>query len=474
MIIYLETMDEHLTLLEEVFRRLKAANLKLKLSKCKFALQELFYLGYKISERGIEPDDSKIKILRDFPPPTSVAEVRSFLGMAGWYRKMIEKYATIAKPLINLTKKNAKFIWDENCKNSFETLKQKLTSKPIIAFANHNLPFNLYTDSSGYSISAILCQVQEGRERVIAYAGRNLSPAEQKYSICERECLAVFYAFKQYDSHLRFNFTQVYTDCKPLTKILMRSEPTLRIAKWTYYLSQYNFTVTHFPGKTNPSDGLSRCIYDEPITEMNMETPRDPFISAIIDNDTSNNDIADVETHNDARRKFDNNRPITQMIDTHGIHDVNDSLQPHDNTTLTDETSNVITNDMFEDLQYGDIINLDILSREQLLDADLKPLIEYLLDNVLPIDDKLARKIIMHSDNYSYTDKLLYHYSANKRKGIENERHQLVIPKNLRLPILIACHDRLAHRGIPATFETIFQNYFWHNMHSDIAHHIRS
>ena len=473
-LIYSETMDEHLTLLEEVFRRLKAANLKLKLSKCKFALQELLYLGYKISERGIEPDDSKIKILRDYPPPTLVAEVRSFLGMAGWYRKMIEKYATIAKPLINLTKKYAKFIWDETCKNSFETLKQKLTSKPIIAFANHNLPFNLYTDSSGYSISAILCQVQEGRERVIAYAGRNLSPAEQKYSICERECLAVFYAFKQYDSYLRFNFTQVYTDCKPLTEILMRSEPTLRIAKWTYYLSQYNFTVTHFPGKTNPSDGLSRCIYDEPITEMNMETPRDPFISAIIDNDTSNNDIADVETHNDARRKFDNNRPITQMIDTHGIHDVNDSLQPHDNTTLTDETSNVITNDMFEDLQYGDIINVDILSREQLLDADLKPLIEYLLDNVLPIDDKLARKIIMQSDNYSYTDKLLYHYSANKRKGIENARHQLVIPKNLRLPILIACHDRLAHRDIPATFETIFQNYFWHNMHSDIAHHIRS
>ena len=181
-LIYSETMDEHSTLLEEVFRRLKAANLKLKLSKCKFALQELLYHGYKISERGIEPDDSKI-ILRDYPPPKSVAEVRSFLGMAGWYRKMIEKYTALAKLLINLTKKTAKFTWDENCKSSFETLKQKLTSKPIIAFVNHNLPFNLYTDSSGYSISAILCQVQEGRERVIAYAGRNLSPAEQKYSI---------------------------------------------------------------------------------------------------------------------------------------------------------------------------------------------------------------------------------------------------------------------------------------------------
>ena len=93
---------------------------------------------------------------------------------------MIEKYATIAKPLINLTKKNAKFIWDQCCKSSFETLKQKLTSKPIIAFANHNnLPFNLYTDSSGYSISAILYQLKEGRESLIAYGGRNLSPAEQ-------------------------------------------------------------------------------------------------------------------------------------------------------------------------------------------------------------------------------------------------------------------------------------------------------
>ena len=272
----------------------------------------------------------------------------------------------------------------------------------------------------------------------------------------------------------KVNFTQVYTDSKPLTEILMRSEPTLRIAKWTYYLSQYNFTVAYFPGKTNPSDGLSCCIYDEPVTEMNMKTPRDPFISAIVDHDTSNNDIEDAEIQNDARLIFDNNRPITQIMDTQDIHDVNDSLQLHDNTTLADETSNVITNDMFKDLQYGDIINLNILSREQLHDADLKLLIDYSLDNVLPIDDKLARKIIMQSDNYSYTDKLLYHYGANKRKGIENARHQLVIHKNLRLPILIACHYRLAHRGIPATFETIFQNYFWHNKHSDIAHHIRS
>ena len=172
-----KTSDDHLRHLTDVFDRFREANIKLKPSKCVFGQQKVNYLGHIISQGGIEPDPEKVRLVQDVPK--TVRQVRSFLGLANYYRRFVKDFAKIASPLNALTKETSVFWWDSHCDEAFEALKQRLTQSPILACPNYELPFYLYVDASLDALGATLGQVQRKLDVVVAYDGHKLPPRSE-------------------------------------------------------------------------------------------------------------------------------------------------------------------------------------------------------------------------------------------------------------------------------------------------------
>ncbi|KZR97353.1 Uncharacterized protein APZ42_007826, partial [Daphnia magna] len=180
-VIFSSTVSQHLFRLEAVLQRILKAGLKLKLSKCSFLEQSLKVLGYIVSASGLSPDPAKVSAVQDFPIPRNVRELQSFLGLCSYYRKFVQGFAVLARPLSNLTKKSSRFIWTEEHQRSFESLKTALTNPPVLAHPKYNLPMEIHCDASGFGVGAVLSQHQDGKEHVLAYASRLLSKAEINY-----------------------------------------------------------------------------------------------------------------------------------------------------------------------------------------------------------------------------------------------------------------------------------------------------
>ena len=270
LIIYSSDFQSHLQHLENVFQRLGKHGLKLRLDKCRLLQKEVKFLGHVVDERGVRPDADKIAAVRDWAPPSTVREVRAFLGLAGYYRRFVPSFAAIARPLNNLLvgipddakSHRHKVAWSPECQSAFDALKMALTEAPILAYADYDLPFVVYTDASLRGLGAVLAQVQDGKERVIAYASRSLHPAEQNdanYSSFKLELLALKWAvtekFKGYLTGAKFT---VYTDNNPVAHL-----QTARLGaveqRWAAQLASFTYDVKYRPGKNNANaDALSR------------------------------------------------------------------------------------------------------------------------------------------------------------------------------------------------------------------------
>ena len=175
------TFLEHLHHLCVVFDRLREANLKSKPAKFAFCKSEVAFLGHIVSANGVITDPAKVEKVKNWPLPTSKREVQQFLGLANYYQRFIQDFATIAKPLHKLTEKTAKFHWTQQCQQAFEELRRKLVTAPVLAFPDYDRPFILNTDASDTGLRAVLSQFDDqGKEHVIAYASRTLSKAEQR------------------------------------------------------------------------------------------------------------------------------------------------------------------------------------------------------------------------------------------------------------------------------------------------------
>lgn len=238
-----------------------------------FARNSVEYLGHVVSKDGIQPNPDKIRAVTEFPVPKNTKGVRSFLGLANYYRRFIKGFASIAAPLNNLLRKHVRFKWDTNCQQSFDALKQALVTAPILAFPDFTRPFDLYVDASLDGIGMTLGQTQNGKVVAIAYAGRDLTPAERNYSATEREALAVVAGIKKFQSYLYGRHFNVYTDHNALKWLMSVKDPTGRLARWSLLLQQFDFTIHHRSGKSNGNaDALSRRPYsDQSINTLTTE-----------------------------------------------------------------------------------------------------------------------------------------------------------------------------------------------------------
>ena len=258
-IVFSSTWEENLARLREVFERLRHAKLKLGAAKCTFSTKEVSYLGHRVTEEGLLPDPSLLAAIRDIPPPTTATEVRSFLGLAGYYRRYVKGFAAIAAPLHALTRKDAVYHWSEDCQAAFDQLKTRLNMSLITAFPDFSHAFRLYTDASTAGLGAILAQVRDGKERIICCASRALNKAEKSYPATKLECLAIVWAVAKFRPYLVAMPFEVFTDHYALQWLKTMRTGSALLHRWSAALEEYDFTVRHRPGKVQTHvDGLSR------------------------------------------------------------------------------------------------------------------------------------------------------------------------------------------------------------------------
>ncbi|GJR58741.1 putative reverse transcriptase domain-containing protein [Tanacetum coccineum] len=261
-LIYSKDEKEHEEHLKAILELLKKEQLYAKFSKCEFWILKVQFLGHVINSRGIHVDPAKIESIKDWASPKSPTKIQQFLGLAGYYRRFIKGFLKIAKSMTKLTKKGIKFDWGEKEENAFLLIKQKLCSAPILALPEGNEDFVVYCDASHKGLGAVLMQ----REKVIAYASRQLKIHEKNNTTHDLELGSMVFALKIWRHYLYGTKCTVFTDHKSLQHILDQKELNMRQRRWLELLSDYDCDIRYHPGKANVvADALSRKERIEPL-----------------------------------------------------------------------------------------------------------------------------------------------------------------------------------------------------------------
>jgi hypothetical protein len=257
------SFDKCLHNLSLVLQRCKETNLILSWEKSHFMVQEGIVLGHIVSKRGIEVDRAKVELISKLPPPTSVKQIRSFLGHAGFYRRFIKDFSKISRPLCNLLAKETPFKFDEACLEAFEKLRGLLSSAPIMKSPNWSLPFEIMCDASDYAVGAVLGQREEKLSHAIYYASRTLLDAQVNYTTTEKELLAVVFALDKFRSYLLGSKVIVYSDHAALRHLLAKKETKPRLIRWILLLQEFDLEIRDKKGTDNVvADHLSRILLE--------------------------------------------------------------------------------------------------------------------------------------------------------------------------------------------------------------------
>uniref|UniRef100_A0A8R7P4B6 Reverse transcriptase domain-containing protein n=1 Tax=Triticum urartu TaxID=4572 RepID=A0A8R7P4B6_TRIUA len=253
-LVFNKTLQKHIQLLREVFQRLEKYSLKLKIKKCVFAQPQLRYLGV-ISAEGVHTDPKNIKKVQSWSSPTSVKELRQFLGLAGYYRRFIKHYGVVSRTLTDLLKKGVTYQWTDTCEQAFQALKQALTSAPVLALPDFKQPFTVETDASDMGIGAVLMQ----RHHPIAFLSQALGPRHRMLSTYEKECLAILMAVERWRPYLMQSEFTIRTDHRSLTCLDDQRLTTPWQHKALSKLLGLQYKIEYRKGATNlAADALSR------------------------------------------------------------------------------------------------------------------------------------------------------------------------------------------------------------------------
>ncbi|KAK7922046.1 hypothetical protein WMY93_008948 [Mugilogobius chulae] len=467
LIIFSNSLEEHEQRLVRVLQRLKAYGLKLSLEKCKFFQSSVKYLGHVVSENGVETDPEKVSALKSWPIPRTFKELKSFLGFAGYYRRFISGYAAIAKPLNDLTKGFTPFrrskqkppttskhadprqpleCWTPQCQNAFDTLIERLTTAPVLAFANPKLPYILHTDASTTGLGAALYQEQDGRLRVVAYASRGLSSSEARYPAHKLEFLALKWSVteKFHDFLYGADFV-VITDNNPLTYILTSAKLDAASHRWVAALSTYNFKLQYRAGKQNlDADALSRRPHDHH-SDVRLQREWEMIRQFAQDHDT--------DTVTELPEEVVAAICLSSLARSPALSSDNFS------TTLVESmsvTASVLPECFIDESQHGlpvisSLSNQD-LQEKQRADPCLREVLHQMetgekvpptVKQEMPDIALLLREL----NRLELHDGVLY----RRRHDGEHISYQLVLPEELRPSVLTALHNDMGHMGVERT-----------------------
>ena len=289
-IIFSSNELEHLEHLEEVFCRLREADLRMKRSKCDFFKSEIHYLGHLISAEGIRPLPNKLDCIRNMPAPKDVKEIKQFLGLTGYYRKFVPRFADISRPLTTLMMKDMKFKWTPACQRSFNLLKETLCCEPILKYADTSKPYTLYTDASKYGWAGVLTQkhttVIDGKSHTtdhpVAFVSGLFRGSQLNWAALTKEAFAIYMSVKKLAFYLTDAQILLRSDHKPLEKFLCKNTLNSKVNNWAMELEALNIEFNYIKGSNNVlADTMSRLVNINPDTQQHSEGPRYEFGYAV-------------------------------------------------------------------------------------------------------------------------------------------------------------------------------------------------
>lgn len=320
-VVFSKTVEEHAAQLQAVLSMLSRHGLKVKLSKCSFAVTRTKYLGHILDGDGVRVDPDYVRAVADMPAPSNVKEIQSFLGLTGYYRRFISSYAVLAAPLYALLKKDVTWVWGDAQARAVSQLKQALTSASVLAMPDYTKRFIVQTDASTYGVGAVLAQIHEHEgksvERPIAYVSRSLKAAEKNYSVTHLELLAVMFAVKQFRHYVLGSDFLIQTDHRALHGLMNSTDLSGRMQRWLTTLQEYQpFEIAYRKGKVN---GNADCLSRLPLPR-DASTPAAPRIAIIVEGmgDVKADDVGAMQRDDPAlqdiyRYKADGVAPVNMV-----------------------------------------------------------------------------------------------------------------------------------------------------------------
>ena len=480
-----DSLEDHIKEVQRALELLYNAGLSAKISKCKFAHRELIFVGHLIRDGKIFPNPEKIEAVTKFPTPTTVTQVKSFLGLVNYYRRFIRGFAQIATPLYALLKKDPdkkqkgpkpkgaaptkklptpkgtkspplpSLNWTAPAQHAFEELKKALTTAPCLHSPDFSKPFILQTDASGDGIAAVLVQVgDDGEEHPVGYVSRQLNIHEANYSATEWECLAVVWGIKQFSTFLQDSEFKVVTDHSALQWLPTKKFDNARLMRWSMLLSEFKYTVEHRKGKMNANaDALSRC--------------------PVPNSAPAENQVVLIDTTHAVQR----NHSIPRFLRFVAAIDASPATAA---ATSSSRVPHLHT--LYNFSNYEDYVEI---AKAQHAEVDYKKYIDYLLSDKKHVPANLSAPQLAtfkaHAEEYmldqTCTPPALLYSSMKVRHPLSKlytDYARLVIPPKFRVPLLELYHNSLygAHTGIVKTIARVSNHYWWMGMAKDIQTYI--
>ena len=428
--------------LTNVFERLIHANLKLKPSKCVFFQKRVKFLGHIVSEEGICTDPDKISAVRNWPIPINVKQVRSFVGLASYYRRFVRGFAKIARPLHKICEKGVKFSWTDECDTAFRALKVALTSSPILTYPIPGKTFILDTDAIQTAIGAVLSQEFDEKEQVIAYTSKALNKAEQSYYVTRKELLAVVFSFKHFHSYLYGQHVLLRTDNSAVSRMRNLKNPTGQTARWLQELGTYELTVVHRPGQMHVNaDALSR--------------------------------IPCNSCQNQQRQSE------SETTEEDGEAQVMDECKPNQIRAITrSKQKNGNPYNMKEKIYLMEDWDPQTIRRLQLEDQEISDIFIGFEDKKRPEWNDISEKSAAVETLWRQWDRLKIHGGMLYRNWVENEFEndlQLITPTLKKEEAIKHFHDipSAGHLGVDKTIGKLQQSFYWPAMKQSVAEYVK-
>ena len=428
-LIYSPDVPTHLVHMRQLFQRLREADLKLNREKCNFFKSHIQYLGHLISGEGIKPLPEKLESIKEMPPPTTPKEVKQFLGLIGYYRKFVSRFANVARPLTNLTRLDQLFEWSDKCQASFELLKEAMIKEPILRFPDPNKPYTLYTDTSKYAWSCILTQQyihNIDNEQIvvnhpITYVSGLFKGSQLNWAALTKEAYAIYMSIKKLTYYLEDAEITLRSDHLPLKRFLQRNTLNTKVNNWAVEISPFKITFEYIKGiKNTLTDTMSRLIALDPDNQL----------------------VDEPEGFEYGYYAFDNIDPIKTQVE----------INKMTNKMRLETSVNLLGKEITLPIQDNKLIDL------QKEDKFFKNILNMLASN------KLQNK-----NPYYIESGILKWYIDDNKQRFE----VIVLPQTLTQPALQLAHEGLGHNGIPQTYALLRCQYYWKSLKPSVTKHVK-
>lgn len=486
-IIFSTSLQEHINTLKIVFNRLRQYNLKIQLDKTNFLKKETEFLGHIITPDGVKPNPDKIKAIQNYPIPKTTKEIKAFLGLLGYYRKFIQDFAKLTKPLTKRLKKGQKIdITEKDYVECFKLCKTLLTNEPILKYPDFTRDFILTTDASNFAIGAILSQTYGHSDLPVAYASRTLNETETHLSTIEKELLAIVWATKYFRPYLYGRKFKIYSDHRPLQWLFSLKEPNSKLLRWRLKLEEFDYEIIYKKGKQNTNaDALSRIDLNAnetvspqpgPSNAIESETLQETInkilegINVINQNfgNTNNEDTQSLIVNLD-----DNDTPSSDDVTVHTNAEGNDVVT----IPITDTPLNIGKNQVIIQLVNHTPSDPRII---ELFDDKQRTIVQLSKNNFEHDTIKFIREMIVPKMKYYiYFETDVYEHFCNiVMRNFKNSEINLVKTNTKLIDVLsedeikdiIDRHhiSKTNHRGIDETYNKIRTIYYWPNQRKSI------